>query len=140
MKQQNSRKNSPPKPPLETEITPWVGENQILQGPVFKALQGLRKLLLSHQVWYNHHWNLRIAVEEGRVKVVDKETYPHRAGARETVQRDIWKGALKSARNVERSYGKKNLGPWDEFEWGMINGKLSAVRWVLGEEWDMLDT
>jgi len=46
----------------------------------------------------------------------------------------------KAARNVERRYGKKNLGPWDDFEWGMINGKLSALRWILGDEWDMLDT
>lgn len=96
--------------------------------------------LLSHQVWYNRHWNLRIGVEEGKIKVVDKETYPRPSGAMETIQRDIWKGALKAARRTERRYGKKNLGPWDDFEWGMINGKLSALRWLLGDEWDMLDT
>lgn len=96
--------------------------------------------LLFHQVWYNRHWDLRNAIEEGTIKVVEKETYPRPAGAQETVQRDVWKGALKSARNLERRYGKKNLGPWDDFEWGMINGKFSALRWVLGEEWDMLDT
>jgi hypothetical protein len=96
--------------------------------------------LLFHQVWYNRHWNLRIGVEEGKIKVVDKETYPRPSGAVETIQRDIWEGALKAARRTERRYGKKNLGPWDDFEWGMINGKLSALRWVLGDEWDMLDT
>jgi hypothetical protein len=46
--------------------------------------------------------------------------------------RDIWEEAKKSARRVEKQYGLKNLGPWDDFEWGMINGKLSPLRWVLG--------
>jgi hypothetical protein len=96
--------------------------------------------LLFHQVWYNRHWNMRIGIDEGRIKVVDKETYPRPPGAPETIQRDVLKGALKAARNAERHYGKKHLGPWDDFEWGMINGKLSALRWVLGDEWDMLDT
>lgn len=96
--------------------------------------------LLFHQVWYNRHWNMRIGIEEGKIKVVDKEIYPRPPGARETIQRDVLKGALKAARRVERRYGKKNLGPWDDFEWGMINGKLSALRWALGDDWDMLDT
>jgi len=96
--------------------------------------------LLFNQVWYNRHWNLRIAIENGKIEVVDKETYPRPAGTPETIQRDVWKRARKAARSVERRYGKKNLGPWDDFEWGMINGKLSALRWALGDEWDMLDT
>ncbi|AMU70937.1 PIN domain-containing protein [Mycobacteroides abscessus] len=41
---------------------------------------------------------------------------------------------------VERAYGTENLGPYDAFELGMLNGKLSALRWVLGDEWDFLDT
>jgi hypothetical protein len=96
--------------------------------------------LLFHQVWYNRHWSLRIGIREGRIRVVDREVLPRRPGRQETVQRNVWKLALGAARRVERRYGKKNLGPWDDFEWGMINGKLSALRWALGDEWDMLDT
>jgi hypothetical protein len=96
--------------------------------------------LLFHQVWYNRHWNLRIGIQEGKIKLVDKKTYPRKPGAPETCQQDVWAGALRAAKQVEKKYGKKNLGPWDDFEWGMINGKLSAIRWMLGDEWDMLDT
>lgn len=32
------------------------------------------------------------------------------------------------------------LGPYTDFELGMLHGKMSAVRWVLGSEWDFLDT
>lgn len=43
-------------------------------------------------------------------------------------------------KSAEEAFGTEELGPWTNFEWGMINGKLSAIRWVLGDEWDMLDT
>lgn len=46
---------------------------------------------------------------------------------------------MESKRQIEKKYGK-NLIPKDQFEWGMFNGKLSALRWVLGDGWDTLDT
>ena len=52
----------------------------------------------------------------------------------------IWEGALAAAKRTEEEVGLENLGPWSDFEWGMINGKLSALRWVMGSEWDVLDT
>jgi hypothetical protein len=79
---------------------------------------------LFDKVWYNRHHNLRYQVESGETDV-DPE---------------IWKGAIRAAKEVEGKYGSENLGPWTNFEWGMINGKLSALRWVLGDDWDMLDT
>ena len=42
---------------------------------------------------------------------------------------------------VEATYTKPGqLGPYTDFEIGMLNGKMSALRWVLGSEWDFLDT
>ena len=53
----------------------------------------------------------------------------------------IGKIVLLRAKKVEKRYGKKNItGPYSDFEWGMINGKLSALRWVGGWDWDFLDT
>ncbi len=95
---------------------------------------------LIDKVWYNRHQVRLEKIEDGEINVVEKETYPLKDHRELTIQRDIWEGALKSAARVERKYGLENLGPRDDFEWGMLNGKLSALRWVLGDEWDMLDT
>jgi hypothetical protein len=89
-----------------------------------------------NKVWYNRHMVWREKMAAGKLKIVEKDT----THSNDVVQRDIWEGALKSAARVEKQFGLKNLGPWDDFEWGMINGKLSALRWVLGDDWDMLDT
>jgi hypothetical protein len=61
---------------------------------------------------------------------------------KETIDPKIKKGMLASMRRAEKQYGKKRLRNYyhNDFEWGMLNGKLSALRWVLGDEWDMLDT
>jgi len=78
----------------------------------------------TDKVWYERHQMLKHSVEK-KSTIVDP---------------DIWKGALSAAKKVEGKYGTENLGPYGDFEWGMLNGKLSALRWVTGDEWDMLDT
>ncbi|MEV4942211.1 PIN domain-containing protein [Streptomyces zaomyceticus] len=45
-----------------------------------------------------------------------------------------------SRERMERKYGAESLLPKDDWEYGFWNGKLSALRWVLGSEWDFLDT
>jgi hypothetical protein len=97
--------------------------------------------LLFRQVWYNRHWNLRAAIESGKHKVVTEaewKKYPKRY-QRMTVD-TVWQRALAAAKRTEDEVGLENLGPWSDFEWGMLNGKLSALRWVMGSEWDFLDT
>ncbi len=55
---------------------------------------------------------------------------------------DIIKGMVKGKREAEKRFGKKSLmdNMRTEWDWGYVSGKLSAIRWVLGDEWDMLDT
>ena len=82
---------------------------------------------LYNKVWFNRHQILREDIEEGSVKIVEKETFPIKDHKTRPIQRNIWEGALKAAEKVEKRFGIENLGPWDDFEWGMINGKLSSI-------------
>ncbi|MGY3327472.1 hypothetical protein ACVILI_000489 [Mesorhizobium sp. USDA 4775] len=98
--------------------------------------------LLERQIWYNRHQNLRIGIERGNEKIVTNEEWSvaeprHRQNM---TTAGTWRIAQDSARRTEEEIGTDKLGPWTNFEWGMLNGKLSALRWVMGDEWDMLDT
>lgn len=79
---------------------------------------------LFDKVWYNRHHNMLYRIEHDG----------------EHIEPEILASALAAAELVRARHGESELGPWDDFEWGMLNGKLSALRWVLGEEWDFLDT
>ena len=102
--------------------------------------RGLREILsamgeLVDKVWYNRHSNRCYEIENGDICIVPDDSQEY---GQAVIHESIWKGALRSAQQVKEKYD--DTGPWDDFEWGMLNGKLSALRWVLGDEWDMLDT
>jgi hypothetical protein len=77
-------------------------------------------------IWYDRKLVLQQRLKEGA----------------ETIDPEVQKLMLAGMRSVEKKYGKKKLRNYyhNDFEWGMLNGKLSALRWVLGGEWDFLDT
>jgi hypothetical protein len=73
------------------------------------------------KVWWNRHQNRLYRIRQGEDATIPESGY-------------------KAARRIERKYGKKNLG-WDDFEWGLLSGRMSALSWVMGSEWDeSLDT
>lgn len=95
---------------------------------------------LVKKIWYDRH-SMRVhMIAEGKIKVLPEAEYSRSPYRADEILDTIWDGALKAAKKVEKEIGKRNLGPWSDFEWGMLNGKLSALRWVLGDEWDVLDT
>ncbi|MFE2837286.1 PIN domain-containing protein [Streptomyces mirabilis] len=52
-------------------------------------------------------------------------------------EKDVGK---KARERLENKYGAEELLPETDWEFGYWNGKLAALRWVLGSEWDFLDT
>lgn len=78
----------------------------------------------AEQELYDRIWYVRSLIHEARTDDVDA----------------LLQIAGPGRARVEAKYGRDNLGPYSDFDWGMLHGKLSALRWVLGDEWDFLDT
>jgi hypothetical protein len=78
---------------------------------------------LTAIVWY-HRCSTRM-VESGEIDELEPK---HRADC------------LAARKRVQEQYPEVLDWEGDDFDWGMINGKLSALRWATGDDWDMLDT
>ncbi len=53
---------------------------------------------------------------------------------------EILEKAQAKAKDIEGKYPEEVLGYKDAYQWGMLQGKLSALRWMIGDDWDNLDT
>jgi hypothetical protein len=125
-----------------TEIDPDVLEEVTSEYEWALETRGLTEILecideFEQKIWYGRHGLLADGVKKGEIKVV--ETSKCRKYNPKKITKEIWGKAQEAAKRVENEFPDDH-GPWDEFEWGMLNGKLATLRWVLGDEWDMLDT
>ena len=99
--------------PMLDRVT--AGMDEFLQRFLFQLPRNESEILAAEQeffdrIWYNRH----ILLLEKRDKIIPE-------------------AGLKAAQRIRDQYGEDNLLPADDFEWGMLNGKLSALRWVLGK-------
>ncbi|TDE26463.1 restriction endonuclease [Actinomadura sp. 6K520] len=133
----------------------WIADYERTRPPfrirVWEMPQ-LRRLLLKHMdVAFNHDVHTStlqrvsdiLAVES---ELTDKLWYGrkpvHDSPVPETWAPDIVAGMRNAQKRMEEQYGLDELLSHVEsdFAWGMLSGKVSAIRWVLGEDWDMLDS
>lgn len=94
---------------------------------------------LFDKIWFHRHLEAGIEVERGEVRI--EKRAPGEPPDETTIDPEIWNRALHNASSIEQKFTEPGeLGPWTDFELEILHGKLAALRWALGDEWDDYDT
>jgi hypothetical protein len=117
-------------------------EELVLYEPKLRTLREIRKAEheFDRKVWYIRKKVLAEEIASGKIKLVDRKDWLADPTNPKLMVREVWEESKKDQELVEKEFGVKNLGPWKDIDYGMILGKLSALRWVLSLPWDTLDT
>ncbi|AYF32019.1 restriction endonuclease [Micromonospora tulbaghiae] len=115
-------------------------------------LPQLRNLVAEHlDVAFRHDVSLstlrRVSdILDAEASLVDALWYGRKPGHDQAVPaerpEEIVAKMRAAMRRMEEQYGAEELTKHTESDWawGFLSGKISALRWVLGYEWDMLDS
>ncbi|MBF6171301.1 PIN domain-containing protein [Nocardia blacklockiae] len=91
----------------------------------------LSEVLEAEKEYFDRVWYHRSLMHDYRLE---------QQGASDELRKHQEIAASARKRIEDERGGADALWPNSDFELGMLNGKLSALRWVLGDEWDFLDT
>lgn len=110
----------------------WIPDDEGPEGECALLLRRNDPAILEA---YNEFWN-KVWWNRHQVRKQKREV----EGASPEESSGLWERAEQAGREIEVKYGRENLG-WDDFEWGMLSGRMSALAWVMGAEWEeSLDT
>jgi hypothetical protein len=129
------RNNRPPfeikyweRPKLQS-LTGGHRDLLLMHGLLKSTLRRESEIAKAESEFFERVWYYRHMIWMERVKAGRDKTSP-----------EVVKMAKAAARKVRKEFGPSIGRYMNDFEWGFLQGKFSALRWVLGEEWDFLDT
>jgi hypothetical protein len=137
----------------------WIADFEQKTNPPFRVrvweLPQLRRLVADHlDIAFKHDVGTstlrrvsEILVSES--ELTDKLWWGRKPDPRQPLPEswantppEIIEGYRKAHAQMIEQYGEEELMSHvqSQFAWGMLSGKVSALRWVLGDEWDVLDS
>ena len=116
-------------PPLEEESRKKISVRSLAE--IKKAREDYLK-----SAWLDRHFESRELVKQGRLRLVadDVSDNDHELPVAK------WQETVRIGNRLREELPPEVIGQPTIFEWGIVCGKLSALRWVLGEDWDNLTT